>query len=145
MNSVKRSIDCHCFAAAVRFRGRARATIHEWDRIGDIVLGAGVLSPWLRNTTFLKGNPPDEAALAKARETFAKFDERIHDRLSQCSFLAGPHLTYADVGVAHLLTQLKSVGGPEVTAAVSQKWLEFCTGRASYVGLNQRNAAPAGQ
>jgi glutathione S-transferase len=119
---------------------RGRATVQEWDRIGDILLGAGVLSPWLRNTTFLSGKEPDEAALAKARETFAKLDERISERLSQMPFLGGSHFSYADVCMAHLLTQLKSVGGPQVSTPESKKWFEHCTGRASYVALCQRNA-----
>jgi|GEM_PF-5528810 len=118
-----------------------RAVIHQWDRVCDISLGANILSPWLRNSLFLKpGDAADPAVFDKARENFAKLEERLTETLARSTYLAGDAFSYADVGMAHLLAQLARVDGPKVTDATVAKWHAACTARAPYVALANRSA-----
>jgi glutathione S-transferase len=119
----------------------SRALIHQWDRVCDINLGANILSPWLRNTLFLKpGDAPDPQVFDKARENFTKLEARLADSLARSAHLAGSEFSYADVGMAHLLTQLARVDGPNVTEPKVTRWLEACTGREPYGRLANRSA-----
>jgi len=119
---------------------RGRALVHQWDRIGDINTGANVLSPWLRNTVFLGQGVRDEAALDKARENFGKLEARLAATLETQAFLASDAFTFADVGPAHILTQLARVDGPKATNPSVVRWLETCTARPHYVRLASRSS-----
>ena len=117
-----------------------RAVIHQWDRVCDISLGANVLSPWLRNTLFLKpGDPSDPKVFDKARENFTKLEARLLETLARTPYLAGDYFTYADVGMSHLLTQLSRVDGPKAENTRVREWQAACTNREAYVRLAGRS------
>lgn len=117
-----------------------RALASQWDRIGDINLGANVLSPWLRNTTFLGEGKPDQSAFDKAREAFSKVEARVENALAGKAFLLGDTLSFADVGLAHIFTQLHRIDGPKVTGPKVSVWLEACVTRPSYQRLAARSS-----
>jgi glutathione S-transferase len=118
-----------------------RATLHQWDRICDLKLGAEILSPWLRNTLFLgEGQFPDANVFKKASENFAKLEARLLDTLEKSAFLAGSDFTYADVGMSHLLVQLARVDGPQLTSATVQRWFQSCVNREAYENLAARSS-----
>lgn len=117
---------------------RARACVMQWDRIGDITLGANVLSPWLRNTTFLGSGTRDDAALAKARTTFEAAEARLAEALERRAFLASETFSFADVGPAHILAMLARLDGPQAKHPAVQRWLSACLERPAYVHLAGR-------
>lgn len=119
---------------------RERARVMEWDRIGDIMLGANVLSPWLRNTVFLGSGVRDEAVLAKARTTFESAEARLAEALERHPFLASSAFSYADVGPAHILAMLAQLDGPRVKHPAVERWLSACIERPAYVQLANRSA-----
>jgi glutathione S-transferase len=117
---------------------RSRALIQQWDRITDINMGANILSPWLRNTVFLNGKTADASVFDKCRENFVKLEERLVDQLAQNTHLVGSDFTYADVGMAHLLIQIKSLDGPTLQNTKAQNWLQKCAERPHYQTLSAR-------
>jgi glutathione S-transferase len=119
---------------------KERARIMQWDRIGDITLGANVLSPWLRNTTFLGAGTRDEAVLAKARTTFEATEARLAEALGAHTFLASDSFTFADLGPAHILAMLARLDGPRAKHPAVERWLSACLDRPAYVTLANRLA-----
>ena len=117
-----------------------RALTHQWDRIADINLGANVLSPWLRNTIFLNGKTADSAVFEKAKENFVKIEDRLVAQLNTTSFLGGSQFSFADVSIAHLLTQLASMDGPSLKSEKALNWLQKCVERPHYIALTKRNS-----
>jgi glutathione S-transferase len=105
---------------------RTRADIMRWQSWGIAHLGSEACQPLTFQRfvkKFLNMGPPDEAAVAKALESFKREMTVLDEHLAKQKYLVGNALTLADFSIAAQLTYAKEADMPLASYPHVQEWL----------------------
>jgi glutathione S-transferase len=105
---------------------RTRADIMRWQSWGIAHLGSEACQPLTFQRfvkKFLNMGPPDEAAVAKALESFKREMTVLDEHLAKQKYLVGNALTLADFSIAAQLTYAKEADMPLASYSHVQEWL----------------------
>lgn len=101
-----------------------RAHMHKWMAWG-LAHWTSTLGPWLFNTmapSFFEGYVVDQQAIAKAKESFAKYASVLNGELVGKTYLLGAKLSLADFCIAPILNYAELMQIPLADYPEIQRW-----------------------